>query len=85
MSRNPARSNVVDTLLRTPYKNPKVEKEERLAAHAKDLATRVKVISLKQGWMQRDGSFLSEYSISTTKDPKVKVGPYSCFGVYKLS
>lgn len=73
MSRNPPRPNVVDRLLKTPYKDPRSQMEQQLSERAEDLATRIRIVDLEQGLIERNGTFLSEYSVSASGDRKVKV------------
>ncbi|CAE6419169.1 unnamed protein product [Rhizoctonia solani] len=65
-SRHSANRSIVDRLRSTPYRSAQTEREERLGTSAEDInpAQRIRVTGFNQGCMQRDGTFLSEYSVN---------------------
>ncbi|KAL5640970.1 hypothetical protein ACGC1H_001445 [Rhizoctonia solani] len=63
-SRHPANRGIVERLRSTSYTSAQNEREVQLAARAEELAQRMRVIGFDQGCTQRDGTFLSEYSVN---------------------
>ncbi|CAE6470518.1 unnamed protein product [Rhizoctonia solani] len=61
-SRHPVNRGIVERLRSTSYRSAQSEREAQLDDSAKELAQRMRVIGFDQGCMQRDGTFLSEYS-----------------------
>ncbi|CUA73903.1 hypothetical protein RSOLAG22IIIB_01424 [Rhizoctonia solani] len=61
-SRHSPNRGIVDRLRSTPYTNAQSEREHQAAARAEELSQRIRAIGFDQGCIQRDGTFLSEYS-----------------------
>ncbi|CAE6521754.1 unnamed protein product [Rhizoctonia solani] len=71
-SKHSANRSIVERLRNTPYRSVQSERDDQLAAHAEDLAQRMRVIGFDQGCMQRDGTFLSEYSVNMDSASEIK-------------
>ncbi|KAG8691097.1 hypothetical protein FRC11_006846 [Ceratobasidium sp. 423] len=71
-SKHPANRSIVERLRNTPYRSVQDERDDQLAARAEDLAQRMRVIGFDQGCMQRDGTFLSEYSVNMDSASEIK-------------
>jgi hypothetical protein len=70
-SNKPVRQDVVQRLKMTTYRDPRSEAEQRLEAQAEDLATKIGLTGIEQGWMKRDNTFLSEYTVEANDTVKV--------------
>jgi hypothetical protein len=65
------RQDTVERLRRTKYRDPQSDVERRLAARAQELSTIITLTKVEQGWVKRDSTFASEYTIEP--NDKIKV------------
>ncbi|CAE6449490.1 unnamed protein product [Rhizoctonia solani] len=71
-SKHSASRSIVERLRSTPYTSVQSQRESQLAARTENLAQRMRVVGFDQGCLQRDGTFLSEYSVNMDNASEVK-------------
>ena len=71
LSSKAVRQDIVERLRMTKYRDPHSEAEQRLTARAETLSAGIDVVQIEQGWVKRDSSFLSEYTIELTETTTV--------------